>query len=218
MELGIAEILNTLPHRYPFLLVDRILELEPGKRVVGIKNVTFNEEFFQGHFPGNPVMPGVLVLEAMAQVAGVGLLGVTPDREKKLLYLSGIDRCRFRRPVVPGDQLRIEAEIVSLKMRVCKCRATALRRRQALRRGRAALRAGGPAMRAADPPVGRRVARRRCSGDGRLDRSLRRHRRGGIASARGPRSATTRPSRGRPVSARTTGSSRTPLSGSSRRT
>ncbi len=125
MELQIGEILNTLPHRYPFLLVDRILELEPGKSVVGIKNVTFNEEFFQGHFPGNPVMPGVLVLEAMAQVAGIALLGVTEGREKKLLYLSGVDRCKFRRPVVPGDQLRIEARIVSLKTRVCKCRATA---------------------------------------------------------------------------------------------
>ncbi len=125
MELRIGEILNTLPHRYPFLLVDRILELEPGKSVVGLKNVTFNEEFFQGHFPGNPVMPGVLVLEAMAQVAGIALLGVTEDREKKLLYLSGVDRCKFRRPVVPGDQLRIEARILSLKTKVCKCRATA---------------------------------------------------------------------------------------------
>jgi beta-hydroxyacyl-ACP dehydratase FabZ len=123
--MDIQAVLAQLPHRYPFLLVDRILELEPGKRVVGLKNVTFNEEFFQGHFPGNPVMPGVLVLEAMAQVAGIALLGVVPDKEKKLLYLSGVDRCKFRRPVVPGDQLRIEAELVSLKMRVCKCRATA---------------------------------------------------------------------------------------------
>jgi beta-hydroxyacyl-ACP dehydratase FabZ len=125
VEIRIEEILKILPHRYPFLLVDRILELEPGKRVVGIKNVTYNEEFFQGHFPGQPVMPGVLVLEAMAQVAGIALLGMVPDREKKLLYLSGVDRCRFRRPVVPGDQLRIEAEIMSLKNKFCKCRATA---------------------------------------------------------------------------------------------
>jgi beta-hydroxyacyl-ACP dehydratase FabZ len=125
MELAIGEILKILPHRYPFLLVDRILELEPGARVVGIKNVTFNEEFFQGHFPGNPVMPGVLIVEAMAQVAGVGLLGSVPDPERKLLYLTGVDRCKFRRPVVPGDQLRIEAQILSFKMRVCKCRVVA---------------------------------------------------------------------------------------------
>lgn len=125
MEIGIAEILNILPHRYPFLLVDRILEIENGKHVVGIKNVTFNEEFFQGHFPGNPVMPGVLIVEAMAQVGAIGLLQLAPDRGRKALYLSGVDRCRFRRPVVPGDQLRIEVDIVSLRTRLCKCRAVA---------------------------------------------------------------------------------------------
>jgi beta-hydroxyacyl-ACP dehydratase FabZ len=125
VELGITEILKILPHRYPFLLVDRILELEAGKKVVGIKNVTYNEEFFQGHFPGNPVMPGVLIIEAMAQVAGVGLLGIVPEDQRKLLYLTGVDRCKFRRPVVPGDQLRIEAEIVSSRTRLCKCRARA---------------------------------------------------------------------------------------------
>ena len=125
MEIGITEILKLLPHRYPFLLVDRILEVEKGKRIVGIKNVTFNEEFFQGHFPGNPVMPGVLIVEAMAQVSAIGLHGVVPEQEKKILYLSAVDRCKFRRPVVPGDQLRIEAEILNLKTRICKCRAVA---------------------------------------------------------------------------------------------
>jgi beta-hydroxyacyl-ACP dehydratase FabZ len=125
VELGITDILKILPHRYPFLLVDRILELETGKRVVGIKNVTFNEEFFQGHFPGNPVMPGVLIVEAMAQVAAVGLLAAVPEGERKLLYLAGVDRCKFRRPVVPGDQLRLEVEIVAVRTRLSKCRATA---------------------------------------------------------------------------------------------
>jgi 3-hydroxyacyl-[acyl-carrier-protein] dehydratase len=125
LEVGISEILKILPHRYPFLLVDRILEVEPGKRVVGIKNVTYNEEFFQGHFPGNPVMPGVLILEAMAQVAAVGLYAAIPEREAKFVYLTGIDRCKFRRPVVPGDQLRIEVEITLRRSRIGKCQAVA---------------------------------------------------------------------------------------------
>ncbi len=110
---GIYDILKFLPHRYPFLLVDRILELDPDKRVVGLKNVTINEPFFQGHFPGAPVMPGVLIIEAMAQVAGVLIYRDLPDKEKKLIYFTGIENAKFRRPVLPGDQLRIEMEILA---------------------------------------------------------------------------------------------------------
>jgi beta-hydroxyacyl-ACP dehydratase FabZ len=109
---GIAEILRILPHRYPFLLVDRIVELEPEKRIVGLKNVTINEPFFQGHFPGAPVMPGVLIIESMAQVGGVLLYRDLPEKEKKLIYFAGITNAKFRRPVVPGDQLRIEMEFL----------------------------------------------------------------------------------------------------------
>ena len=123
--MNIVEILEVLPHRYPFLLVDRILEIEPKKRAVGLKNVTVNEPFFQGHFPGRPIMPGVLILEAMAQVGGVLLLYDFPDRQKKLIYFTGIDKAKFRRPVVPGDQIRLEVEILKLRSWTCKLRASA---------------------------------------------------------------------------------------------
>jgi 3-hydroxyacyl-[acyl-carrier-protein] dehydratase/UDP-3-O-[3-hydroxymyristoyl] N-acetylglucosamine deacetylase/3-hydroxyacyl-[acyl-carrier-protein] dehydratase len=107
-----AEIQTLLPHRYPFLLVDRIKEFEPQRRIVGIKNVTVNEPFFQGHFPGRPVMPGVLIIEAMAQVGGVLVFKSGGVVGKTTLYLTGIDEAKFRRPVVPGDQLRLEIDVI----------------------------------------------------------------------------------------------------------
>src|SRR5436190_13495162 len=117
--LDINEIRRILPHRYPFLLVDRIVEMEP-ERIVGIKCVTANEPFFQGHFPDFPVMPGVLIVEAMAQTAGVLVLKSIPDREKKLVLLVAIEGAKFRRPVVPGDQLRIEMSVIKRKASVVK--------------------------------------------------------------------------------------------------
>lgn len=110
---GITDIMNILPHRYPFLLVDRIVEMDGEKRIVGLKNVTINEQFFQGHFPGAPVMPGVLIIEAMAQVAGVLIYRDMPDKHSKLIYFTGIENAKFRRPVVPGDQIRIEMELLN---------------------------------------------------------------------------------------------------------
>lgn len=110
----VNEIMKRIPHRYPFLLVDRVLELEPGKRGVGIKNVTVNEPFFQGHFPGIPIMPGVLIIEAMAQLGAVIVLGM-PENQGKLALFAGIDKVRFRRQVVPGDQLRLEVEMTRLR-------------------------------------------------------------------------------------------------------
>jgi beta-hydroxyacyl-ACP dehydratase FabZ len=117
--LDINEIRGILPHRYPFLLVDRIVELEPD-RVVGIKNVTNDEPFFQGHFPDFPVMPGVLIVEAMAQAAGVLVLKSIPDRDKKLVLLVAIEGAKFRKPVVPGDQLRLEMSVIKRKASVAK--------------------------------------------------------------------------------------------------
>ena len=118
-------IQSVLPHRYPMLLVDRVLELEPGKRVVAIKNVTANEPFFQGHFPGEPVMPGVLMIEAMAQAGGLMMLHDLPNRERKLLLFTSIDECRFRRPVVPGDQIRFEVEVLRQRASYCRLKGTA---------------------------------------------------------------------------------------------
>jgi len=123
--LDITQIQSILPHRYPFLLVDRIVDYEPGKHVVGVKNVTLNEPFFAGHFPGAPVMPGVLIVEAMAQTAGVMMLASLPDRETKLVFFTGIDGAKFRRPVVPGDQLRLELTVLKLRPRYIKLRGEA---------------------------------------------------------------------------------------------
>ncbi len=125
---SVTDIMKFLPHRYPFLLVDRIVEIDPPQRIVGLKNVTMNEHFFQGHFPGAPVMPGVLILEAMAQVAGVMIYRDMPDEEKcrKLIYFTGVENAKFRRPVVPGDQLRIEMELVNRRNNFGKMAGRAL--------------------------------------------------------------------------------------------
>ncbi|MCJ7582219.1 MAG: 3-hydroxyacyl-ACP dehydratase FabZ [Candidatus Aminicenantes bacterium] len=123
---NIERILKTLPHRYPFLLVDRVLEMEKGISLVAIKNVTYNEEFFQGHFPELRVMPGVLMLEAIAQAGGILIYNSIPDPEKKIFFLSKIDKAKFRRPVVPGDQLRFEIEMLRLKNRFCHYKGKAL--------------------------------------------------------------------------------------------
>ena len=123
--IDIQGILRILPHRQPFLLVDRILEMESNRRAVGIKCVTVNEPFFAGHFPGHPVMPGVLIIEAMAQVGAVLLLSDVPDRDKKLIYFTGINNAKFRRPVVPGDVLTMTMTVTALRRSVCKMRGEA---------------------------------------------------------------------------------------------
>jgi 3-hydroxyacyl-[acyl-carrier-protein] dehydratase len=117
MTFTIQEIMDFLPHRYPFLLIDRVLEYEPAKRVVAIKNVTMNEPFFQGHFPGYPIMPGVLVVEAMAQSGALIMLAALEDRESKLAVFTGIEKAKFRRPITPGDQIRFEVDVLSMRSR-----------------------------------------------------------------------------------------------------
>jgi len=116
----VQQIMEFLPHRYPFLLVDKIVEFQELKRIVAIKNVTFNEPFFQGHFPGVPIMPGVLIIEAMAQAGGVLVFKTLPERQKKLVLFMGIEKAKFRKPVRPGDQLLIEMTVIRVKSRVGK--------------------------------------------------------------------------------------------------
>ena len=120
MIMDVVQIQKILPHRYPFLFVDAVVEMERLKSIVGVKNVTVNEAYFQGHFPGAPVMPGVLIIESMAQTGGLLLLQEVPDREEKLLYFAAVDGARFRRPVVPGDQLRVEMKVIAWRGDFCK--------------------------------------------------------------------------------------------------
>jgi len=123
--MDIRQIMDRIPHRYPLLLIDRIVEIEPRERIVALKNVSVNEAFFQGHFPGAPIMPGVLIVEALAQAGAVLLLQEIPDRKSKLVFFTGIDKARFRRTVVPGDQLELSVEVLKLRPRNCKMRGTA---------------------------------------------------------------------------------------------
>jgi len=125
MTIAIQEIMDLLPHRYPFLLIDRVVEFEPKVRLAAIKNVTINEPFFQGHFPGAPIMPGVLVIEAMAQAGAVLMMSEFEDRQSKLAVFTGIEKAKFRRQIIPGDQLRLEVTVLNFKTRVGRMEAKA---------------------------------------------------------------------------------------------
>ena len=150
--LDIIDIFHILPHRFPFLLIDRVIEIQRRQRIVAIKNVTINEPFFAGHFPNLPIMPGVLIVEAIAQAGGALLLTEVEDRKNKLIMFTGIERAKFRRPVVPGDQLRIEVELKNWRARAAHDRrphgGNCLRGRQARGRSRGQLSAGGDCPRA----------------------------------------------------------------------
>ena len=119
------EILEVLPHRYPMLLVDKIVEIEPKEKIVAVKNVTFNENFFQGHYPEKPIMPGVLIIEAMAQASGCLLLKSIEKEEKEMYYFAGIDKAKFRKTVIPGDQIELKCEVLKFKKRVAKVKGEA---------------------------------------------------------------------------------------------
>ena len=127
MIYNIQEIMNFLPHRYPFILIDRILDIVPDEKIIALKNVTMNEPFFQGHFPGTPIMPGVLIVEAMAQAGGVLASAFLPqEKQGALIYFMGIDKVKFRKPVVPGDQLVIEVQILKQRLKAIKMSGVAL--------------------------------------------------------------------------------------------
>ena len=126
ITMNIHEILDHLPHRYPFILVDKVTHLELGKEITAIKNVTINEPFFPGHFPYHPVMPGVLIVEAMAQAGGFLVLNSIPNPETKLMFFTAVDKTRFRKPVVPGDQIIFEVELIKFRMNTCKISGKAI--------------------------------------------------------------------------------------------
>ena len=189
------KIMEYLPHRFPMLLVDRIVEVESGKRIVGIKNVTINEPFFQGHFPGHPIMPGVLIIEAMGQVGGLLLMDAVEKPEDYVVYFMALDNVKWRRPVVPGDQLVFELEMLQFRRHVCRMRGRGLVDGQVVAEAdlmarivedeRSHVVDTGKDAGDADPPLGHRGSRRRTR-EGRRRRTLVHHRAQGPDRGRDP--------------------------------